>query len=306
MSSAGWRSGSHSRRCWSSCCRAAGVAAATAPGGGAPMTQGRRDRSLRKDAGRRAPRASARARRQGVEDPFWVEVPTSKKAPAQVERARDGGAKLIFLWGGDGTVQRCLEPLSPARGGTRDPPCRDGEPARRELGIPGISAGGSDRAPRRAPEARCRPAQRRAICVMAGAGFDASMIPRRRGVEKGAPRPRGLRLDRRAEPAQKAVQSADRDRRGLVVSGARRAASSSGTSATSSRGARCSSPPARRRPARDRRRHRGRGIEWARTLARTATGQPGCTPRSSGRRAPRRSTSSSIARCATSSTGETG
>ena len=54
-------------------------------------------------------RALAKA---GVEDPLWYEVPKAKKAPGQVERALDAGADLVFAWGGDGTVRRCLSVLA--------------------------------------------------------------------------------------------------------------------------------------------------------------------------------------------------
>ena len=37
----------------------------------------------------------------------WYEVPKSKKAPKRVRRALDDGAELLFVWGGDGMVQRC-------------------------------------------------------------------------------------------------------------------------------------------------------------------------------------------------------
>ena len=49
---------------------------------------------------------------EGIADPFWVEVPKSKKAPAQVQRALDDGAELVFAWGGDGMVQRCVGVLA--------------------------------------------------------------------------------------------------------------------------------------------------------------------------------------------------
>jgi diacylglycerol kinase (ATP) len=48
----------------------------------------------------------------GVTDPLWCEVPKSRKAPAQVRRALDEGAELIFAWGGDGMVQRCVDVLA--------------------------------------------------------------------------------------------------------------------------------------------------------------------------------------------------
>ena len=44
--------------------------------------------------------------RQGVSDPLWYEVPKSRKAPIQFRRAIKEGAELVFVWGGDGTVQR--------------------------------------------------------------------------------------------------------------------------------------------------------------------------------------------------------
>ena len=50
--------------------------------------------------------------RAGVADPLWYEVPKSKKAPKQVRRALEEGADLIFAWGGDGLVQRCIDVLA--------------------------------------------------------------------------------------------------------------------------------------------------------------------------------------------------
>lgn len=49
---------------------------------------------------------------RGVSDPLWYEVPKSRKAPKQVEKALGEGAELVFAWGGDGTVQRCLDVLA--------------------------------------------------------------------------------------------------------------------------------------------------------------------------------------------------
>jgi len=46
---------------------------------------------------------------EGVVDPLWYEVPKSKRAPKCVRKALAGGADLIFVWGGDGMVQRCLD-----------------------------------------------------------------------------------------------------------------------------------------------------------------------------------------------------
>ncbi|MDP9286358.1 MAG: diacylglycerol kinase family lipid kinase, partial [Actinomycetota bacterium] len=49
---------------------------------------------------------------EGVDEPLWCEVPKSSKAPAQVRRALDEGAELVFAWGGDGMVQRCVDVLA--------------------------------------------------------------------------------------------------------------------------------------------------------------------------------------------------
>ena len=45
----------------------------------------------------------------GVSDPLWSEVPKSRYAPERVSKALKGGAETIFIWGGDGMVQRCVD-----------------------------------------------------------------------------------------------------------------------------------------------------------------------------------------------------
>jgi len=45
----------------------------------------------------------------GVADPIWYEVAKSKYAPKCVRRAVKKGADLIFVWGGDGMVQACID-----------------------------------------------------------------------------------------------------------------------------------------------------------------------------------------------------
>ena len=47
--------------------------------------------------------------RAGIDDPLWFEVPKSKYAPKCVRKAIDQGADLLFVWGGDGMVQRCID-----------------------------------------------------------------------------------------------------------------------------------------------------------------------------------------------------
>ncbi|MGC4763768.1 diacylglycerol/lipid kinase family protein [Micromonospora sp. DT46] len=48
----------------------------------------------------------------GVEDLVWYEVPKSRKAPKKVRKALKKGAELVFVWGGDGMVQRCADTLA--------------------------------------------------------------------------------------------------------------------------------------------------------------------------------------------------
>jgi diacylglycerol kinase (ATP) len=113
----------------------------------------------------------------GVEQPLWYEVPKAKKAPEQVERALDAGAELVFAWGGDGTVRRCLGVLA----GTKIPlvvlPAgtanlfatnlsipRDLEQAV-QIGLHGLT--------RKIDVGRF---ENERFAVMAGAGFDAEMI----------------------------------------------------------------------------------------------------------------------------------
>jgi diacylglycerol kinase (ATP) len=114
---------------------------------------------------------------EGVVDPLWSEIPKSRKAPKQVKRALDAGAELIFVWGGDGTVQRCLDAVA----GTKVPvailPAGTANLFAANLDIPkdirrAVSIGlHGDR--RRLDVGRFNGER---FGVMAGAGFDAAMI----------------------------------------------------------------------------------------------------------------------------------
>ena len=110
-------------------------------------------------------------------DPLWYEVPKSRKAPKQVKRALDEGAELVFAWGGDGTVQRCIDVLA----GTGTPlaivPAGTANLLATNLGIPqdieGAVAAGLGGA-RRAIDVGRLNGER--FGVMAGAGLDAAMM----------------------------------------------------------------------------------------------------------------------------------
>jgi diacylglycerol kinase (ATP) len=49
---------------------------------------------------------------QGFAEPAWYEVNKSRHAPKYARRAVAGGAELIFVWGGDGMVQRCVDAVA--------------------------------------------------------------------------------------------------------------------------------------------------------------------------------------------------
>lgn len=62
-----------------------------------------------KSIGGGLPELRERLAANGVGDPMWFEVPKSKKAPKRVREAIERGADLLFVWGGDGMVQRCVD-----------------------------------------------------------------------------------------------------------------------------------------------------------------------------------------------------
>jgi diacylglycerol kinase (ATP) len=113
----------------------------------------------------------------GVDDPFWCEVPKSRKAPAQVRRALDEGAELIIAWGGDGMVQRCIDVLAGTGVNLAIIPAGTANLFATNLGIPkdieqavAIGLHGA----RRSLDVGRFNGER--FAVMAGAGFDAAMI----------------------------------------------------------------------------------------------------------------------------------
>jgi len=115
--------------------------------------------------------------RQGIVDPFWSEVPKSKAAPREVKRALDDGAELIFVWGGDGTVQRCIDVIAKSDTALAIVPAGTANLLATNLEIPqdieqAVAIGlHGDR--RKLDVGRFNGER---FGVMAGAGFDASMI----------------------------------------------------------------------------------------------------------------------------------
>jgi YegS/Rv2252/BmrU family lipid kinase len=114
---------------------------------------------------------------RGVPNPFWAEVPKSRRAPKQVERALEWGADLIFAWGGDGLVQRCLDTIANTDAGLAIVPAGTANLLATNLGIPkdieqAVDIGLSGHR-RRLDVGRINGER---FGVMAGAGFDAAMI----------------------------------------------------------------------------------------------------------------------------------
>jgi diacylglycerol kinase (ATP) len=49
---------------------------------------------------------------EGVTAPLWHEVKKSRRAPEHARRAAARGVDVLFVWGGDGTVQRCIDAVA--------------------------------------------------------------------------------------------------------------------------------------------------------------------------------------------------
>ena len=112
-----------------------------------------------------------------LSDLFWTEVPKSRQAPAEVRRALEQGAELVFAWGGDGMVQRCVDVLAGSPASLAIIPAGTANLFATHLGIPkdirqAVAVGlHGDRV--------CLDVGRfngERFAVMAGAGFDAAMI----------------------------------------------------------------------------------------------------------------------------------
>lgn len=114
---------------------------------------------------------------EGVTDARWYEVPKSRKAPKQVERALEAGTDLLFVWGGDGMVQRCLDAIGDDGPDVAIVPAGTANLLAKNLGIPrdiGEAVRiGLHGARRRLDTGRINGER---FAVMAGVGIDALMI----------------------------------------------------------------------------------------------------------------------------------
>lgn len=113
----------------------------------------------------------------GVTDPLWREVPKSRFVPRMVAELVDAGVDLLFVWGGDGSVQRCIDAVGKAPITLAILPAGTSNLFARNLGIPmdleeAVDIGLSGR--RRVLDVGTVNGER--FGVMAGIGFDAVMI----------------------------------------------------------------------------------------------------------------------------------
>jgi diacylglycerol kinase (ATP) len=114
---------------------------------------------------------------EGIDDPLWYEVPKAKRAPAVVRRALEEGADLVFAWGGDGMVRRCLGELAGERARLAVIPAGTANLFATNIGVPRdieeAVAIGLRGATRKFDVGRF---DKERFGVMAGVGFDAAMI----------------------------------------------------------------------------------------------------------------------------------
>lgn len=112
-----------------------------------------------------------------VTDLLWYEVAKSKQAPDCAREALEKGADLVFVWGGDGTVQRCVDALAGSDVDLAILPAGTANLLATNLGIPkDLPAAvriGFDGA-RRSLDTGTLNGEH--FAVMAGAGLDALMI----------------------------------------------------------------------------------------------------------------------------------
>ncbi len=122
----------------------------------------------------------------GHATPLWYEVRKSSKAPRAIRRAIEDGADLIFVWGGDGMVQRSVDAI--VEGGYEVPiailPAGTANLLARNLEIPADIAGAVElglRGVRQPLDVGVVNGER--FAVMAGTGVDAITM---RDVSKSA------------------------------------------------------------------------------------------------------------------------
>jgi YegS/Rv2252/BmrU family lipid kinase len=121
----------------------------------------------------------------GVTDPLWYEVDKSRQAPKYARRAADKGADVVFVWGGDGTVQRCIGAVANTETAIAILPAGTANLLAANLDVPHDLAEAVRvglHGDRRRLDTGSVNGER--FAVMAGAGFDARMIADADGAAK--------------------------------------------------------------------------------------------------------------------------
>jgi diacylglycerol kinase (ATP) len=114
---------------------------------------------------------------RGYPDPLWYEAPKSRDAPRLARKALAEGAELLFVWGGDGTVQRCVDALAGKEIDLAILPAGTANLFAHNLGIPIDLTGAVDiglKGDRRRLDVGVLNGER--FAVMAGVGYDAIMM----------------------------------------------------------------------------------------------------------------------------------
>ena len=115
----------------------------------------------------------------GYSDPLWCGVEKSKQAPNQVRRMLDSGIERLLVWGGDGTVRRCIDTIvaEDAKLELAILPAGTANLLALALGIPQNVREAVDTALHGLPQPiDIGLVNGEAFAVMAGTGFDALMI----------------------------------------------------------------------------------------------------------------------------------
>ena len=121
----------------------------------------------------------------GYDTPIWYEVAKSSRAAKAVRRAVKKGATLLFIWGGDGMVQRCIDAVRGLDVVLAIVPAGTGNLVATNLGIPKDIRKAVDiglHGDRRKMDVGRINGER--FAAMAGTGFDAVMIADTSEAEK--------------------------------------------------------------------------------------------------------------------------
>jgi YegS/Rv2252/BmrU family lipid kinase len=123
---------------------------------------------------------------RGFPDPLWYEVAKSRDAPARARQAVAEGVDVLFVWGGDGTIQRCVDAVAGETVCLAILPAGTANLLANNLGVPIDLNGAVDvglYGGRRRLDVGVLNGER--FAVMAGVGFDAIMMRDADGDLKG-------------------------------------------------------------------------------------------------------------------------